>query len=240
MKKVAINGPMNDRRISISSFLITALSRLFVDCFYLYSMDAAKIRLSPDELLLVQDAEILLTKNKIISSAYHLFGELSEQLRIMIQDEAKGLPAEMLINSPKISRGENYHGLPYVMLDYPRYFGKNGTCAIRTMMWWGNFFSTTLHISGEFMPYAFRVMSKCFNDLAAKSFYISIGADQWDHRFMEENYSPIKNFTLAELKEKLMTVDFCKIAAPVPVDQWNKAYELLYTQSRLLLQGLSA
>ena len=41
------------------------------------------------------------------------------------------LPAEMLFHSPKISKGENYKGLPYVMLDYPRCFGKTDIFAIR-------------------------------------------------------------------------------------------------------------
>ena len=32
------------------------------------------------------------------------------------------LPGDIAAIAPKIARGENYLGLPYVMLDYPRYF----------------------------------------------------------------------------------------------------------------------
>jgi hypothetical protein len=49
----------------------------------------------------------------------------------------------------KISRGENYQLLPYIILDYPSYFSRNNIFAVRTMFWWGNFFSITLHLSGD-------------------------------------------------------------------------------------------
>ena len=55
-----------------------------------------------------------------------------------------------LNSSPKISKGENYKGLPWLVLDYPRYFNKEDIFAIRTLFWWGNFFSITLHISGKY------------------------------------------------------------------------------------------
>ena len=52
-------------------------------------------------------------------------------------------------STPKIAKGENYLQLPYVLLDYPRCFDKENIFAIRTMFWWGNFFSITLHLSGS-------------------------------------------------------------------------------------------
>jgi len=52
--------------------------------------------------------------------------------------------------SPKISRGENYLGLPYLVLDYPRLFRPDAVLAIRTFFWWGHFFSSTLQLSGGY------------------------------------------------------------------------------------------
>ena len=66
--------------------------------------------------------------------------ELSEQYRTL--GEKYG--------SPKISKGENYRGLPYVMLDYPRLFGREEVLAIRTFFWWGHGFSVTLHLKGGY------------------------------------------------------------------------------------------
>ena len=96
----------------------------------------AKIQLSPAEMDLVCNADLLLTKNAIIDKVYLIFGDVAEQVR------------SDLGPSPKISRGENYLGLPWVMLDYPRLFGKEDTLATRVFFWWGNFFSITLHLKG--------------------------------------------------------------------------------------------
>src|SRR5690349_3943554 len=126
-------------------------------------MDSAtKIQLSPFEMDLLNNSEWILTKNKIIKKAQRLLEEVQENIVHHVKESAINLPAEVIAISPKISKGENYLGLPWLMLDYPRYFGKEnlrpegplsrqaGIFAIRTMFWWGNFFSTTFHLSGEY------------------------------------------------------------------------------------------
>jgi hypothetical protein len=66
-------------------------------------MDVAKLTLSEEELRLVTDPGVILTKNAIIRKVYELFGELSG---VMSQDLI--LPAEVSTISPKISKGESY------------------------------------------------------------------------------------------------------------------------------------
>ena len=44
-------------------------------------MNSAKIHLSADELLLVQNGEWILTKNTVIQKAYNLFGLLRRKLK---------------------------------------------------------------------------------------------------------------------------------------------------------------
>ena len=111
-------------------------------------MNRAKVQLSEEELQLVQNAEWLLTKNRIISKVYEMFGSLADEYRATIVNK-RGLAEDVLKPAPKIFKGENYQGLPYVMLDYPRSFGKEDTFAVRTMFWWGHYFSITLHRLGN-------------------------------------------------------------------------------------------
>src|SRR5436190_19310256 len=110
----------------------------------------SKIRLSDFEIQLVNNSEWILTKNNIIKKAQQLLGVVQENIADYIKTKRKIFPAEIAAISPKISKGENYLGLPWLMLDYPRYFDKENIFAIRTMFWWGNFFSTTLHLSGKY------------------------------------------------------------------------------------------
>jgi len=109
----------------------------------------ANVKLSKDELELVTNAELILTKNRIIQKVYDLFGELSEDYQQM----SKGLDQGLLSISPKISKGENYLGLPWVMMDYPRIFSRTDVFAIRSFFWWGKFFSITLQLQGKYQQH---------------------------------------------------------------------------------------
>src|SRR5690606_35248150 len=107
----------------------------------------AKIRLSPAEMDLVNNADIILTKNAIIQKAMHLLGALQEKQQSWVKANMAGFGRG---SSPKISKGENYRGLPYLVLDYPRIFDTEALFMVRSMFWWGNFFSITLHATGHF------------------------------------------------------------------------------------------
>ena len=87
--------------------------------------DAIKLSLSADELELVCNKDWILQKKIVIDKVYFLMGELSQKMQQHIAYNKSMLPSIVAESSPKISRGENYRGLPYVMLDYPRYFKAN-------------------------------------------------------------------------------------------------------------------
>ena len=76
-----------------------------------------------------------------------LFGDLGGEWRGVLPGVGAGRPGV----EPKISKGEKYKGLPWVMLDYPRIFGKEDIMAIGTRFWWGHYFSVTLHLKGGYL-----------------------------------------------------------------------------------------
>src|SRR5205085_6252317 len=96
-----------------------------------------KIQLSDFEKELLNNSEWILTKNNVIKKAQQLLGHVQENVSDYTNANAKIFPAEVAAISPKISKGENYLGLPWLMLDYPRYFDKENIFAIRAMFWWG-------------------------------------------------------------------------------------------------------
>ena len=184
-------------------------------------MDRAKIQLSPDELELVQNAEWLLTKNRIIGKVYEVFGLLIDDINKLSQDQRILFP-EIFTISPKISKGENYLGLPYVMLDYPRYFGKTDTIAIRTMFWWGNFFSVTLHLKGKYKQALLPSLKTSLPVLADHHFFVSINKDEWRHDFLPDNYREVSRDEAMAFEDKLLEEDaFFKIAAKISLHDWS-------------------
>ena len=84
-----------------------------------------KLSLSQQEMVLINNSDWILTKHAIIKKVYDFFS----QLLPLFQEEVKKIsylfPEEINYQAAKISRGENYQQLPYVILDYPSFFQKN-------------------------------------------------------------------------------------------------------------------
>jgi hypothetical protein len=192
---------------------------------------AAKIQLSEEELKLVQNAEWLLTKNNIISKVYHLFGEIAEW-------QQRHISSVIFPSSPKISKGENYQGLPYVMLDHPRVFGKEDVFAVRTMFWWGHYFSVTLHLKGIYKEKYRQLIIENRLLLEQHDFYICIGEDEWRHEFAEDNYVLLSQVNADELETRLLATDFCKLSAKISLHQWDRSKEILCALYEMIFTSL--
>lgn len=195
-------------------------------------MEAAKIQFSTAEMELMCNAEVILTKNKVLEKIRNLLEKL--QTDLLIQASTHQFYTKLPIIHPKISKGENYLGLPYLILDYPRQFDPQNIFAIRTMFWWGQFFSTTLHLAGiSKTAYKLNVL-KFFDVLAANDFYVGINADPWQHHFEADNYKELKLFNKTMFAEQLAQAQHLKIACKTSLS--NEAYEPLLENWKLLFR----
>ena len=201
-------------------------------------MDATKIRLSAKEAELIGNADWILTKNEILKKVKHVLEGLMEEQQTHI-GYCHQLPAEILVPPPKISRGENYRGLPYLVLDHPRYFDKDNTFAIRTLFWWGNFFSITLHLSGSYKKMYEDKIEASIISLKENSFFIGVNDDQWEHHFETGNYLPLKEMNERDLRMHVTNKEFIKLAKRFPLEQWDDAGEILLASFRQLIGWLT-
>lgn len=184
-----------------------------------------KIQFSQQEKDLIAASGWILTKQKITEKIYVLFGELYE-----FQKEAiKNIPilcSTIFKKSGKISKGENYLGLPYIILDHPSIFKRNDLFVIRTMFWWGNFFSITLHLSLTDQSFFAINKLQTLEFLKQNDFFICVNKDEWQHHFENDNYIPATHFSLPQF-EKVMEKSFFKVAKRIPVAKVEKAYDFL-------------
>jgi hypothetical protein len=204
-------------------------------------MSAAKIQLSDIEMDLVQNSRWILTKREIIDKVYNLFGLLSNEYVSLLNQNNYLLPEEIISMAPKISKGENYHGLPYVVLDYPRYFDKENIFAIRNLFWWGNYFSSTLLIKGIYKNRFAEKIAANYNFLAAGNYAVCIAEDEWDFRFNENNFIPVSKITSDKWREIIFEKKFIKISVKISLTQWNNMQEILtgYFESNMNAAGIN-
>jgi len=193
-----------------------------------------KIQLSTFEMDLLRNSEWILTKNQIIKKVQRLLEEVQENIWPHAKGSSIHLPREVITISPKISKGENYKGLPWLMLDYPRFFEKEKVFAIRTMFWWGNFFSITLHMAGSYKKQDEEKCILAYPVFRDNDFFICINKEQWEHHFDPSNYALVKNLSQMEWKKIISENSFIKIANKHPLHHWNDAVNKLAVDFKVL------
>lgn len=203
-------------------------------------MNPAKIRLSATELELITNADWILTKNAILQKVKNILEALQAEQQDYLAKEKINFPAEFIAPLPKISKGENYKGLPYLVLDHPRYFDKENVFAIRTLFWWGNFFSITLHLSGHCKELFQQQLINAYSVFADSDFFLCINDDQWEHHFEKDNYTPVKEITSREFEQLLSKKPFIKLAQKYPLQQWDEIPHLLFTEFRKTMEIVKA
>jgi hypothetical protein len=194
-------------------------------------MEVSKIHLSSAEMELMQDAQIILTKNRILEKMKALLEEVQEK-QIEFARE-KNLSNEIFKISPKISKGENYLGLPYLILDYPRHSSENDFFFIRTMFWWGKFFSCTLHLAKNSKEKFRNQIKNSYSQL--QNCYISISKDQWVHHLEKPDYFKIDSMNKMQFEECYDKFNHIKIAGNHSLTEWEKAPSELFETWKLYL-----
>lgn len=189
-------------------------------------MEASKIALSPAELALAQDAQIILTKNSVIQKTVALLAN--------VQDELVERGLSFASPSPKISKGENYRGLPYVVLDYPRISTGEDLLFVRSLFWWGHFFSSTLQLAGIHKQHQQKLLDG-YDVLLENDYFIGINPDPWQHHFGQDNFKPINELSKDAFAVVLEETPHIKIAARFPLTEWNTAAKHLVKSWELLM-----
>jgi hypothetical protein len=180
-------------------------------------MDASKVRLSTEELALAADARVMLVKGSVIRKVTGLFEALSVMQAEVLQSYADLIP-EAAATTPKVSRGENYRGQPYVVLDYPRLFRPDDIFAIRTMFLWGHHLSITLHLRGPQRDRLLPRLEDCLPALQDGGFQVCISNEEWEHHFGEDYVKPAREMVQEEWRALLGERPFTKVACAYAPD----------------------
>ncbi len=189
---------------------------------------STKILFSESEAAAISDASFFLTKKNITEKVYQLFADEVNRIKKMLEDDDLGLPEELRLSVPKISRGENYKGLPYIISDYPAVFSKDDSFALRILFWWGNSFSVHLYLSGKYkLAYESYILTNIKN---VENIFICINADPWKHEFEKVNYIPV-----AFLDKAIQELPFIKLGIESKLSDLENIPENISTACKKLL-----
>ena len=188
-------------------------------------MEPAKIRLSKNELQVLHERDFFIEKKIITDKIYSLLGHLLQEARLRQVFSTVSFPKETDYTTGKISKGENYMGFPYIILDFPRLFTKEEIVAIRTMVWWGNFISSTLIISGSLFKHAKKATLNSQTLLKQNDVWLCIHETPWEHHFEKENLIPINEISQSTMGKILDRNNFLKLSRKISIKKINKLME---------------
>jgi hypothetical protein len=184
-------------------------------------MASANVKLSPQELELVRNREWLIMKRSVMDKAAALLADFRNSIDAHQRLSESLASYGMLSGIPKISKGENYRGFPYVVLDHPRVFERQDVFSLRCLFWWGHHFLMSFHLEGKHRDvFLQRLSSK--NIQGQAEWYVCVHDDPWQHYFERDNFLPVQEKTLQEWMQLLTQKRFIKIAAKTDVSGWNE------------------
>lgn len=191
------------------------------------------------ELDYLQDTDFLLTKRRISQQLQRLLAKSQDHIKQGLKDWKVFLPPNCLQRAGKISRGENYRGLPYLVLDYPRLLAKDDIFSFRSMFWWGNFFSCTLHLQGKSLQhYRLQLKENLLKQpelLPADTWICVNNTTPWEYHYQPSNYKLLKDVPPDALRQ-LLESNFVKLSRKISLQQYEQFPSF---SSKSLLQFLS-
>lgn len=171
-----------------------------------------------DEITLIKDKDFYIRKNIALQKITAVLQDVSEEIDTLKNQYTSYLPDDVKRISGKISRGENYLGLPYLVSDNPRLFSQKDIFAYRCMFWWGNYFSFTLHISGKHYEQFQAKIFKSLDSLKNKNFLLCINNDPWQHHLEKENFISLDNADFAAIKDISQKNYFLKLSRKLELE----------------------
>ncbi len=187
-----------------------------------------------EERALLVQKDFFILKKAVTGKLMDLLGQLNDAI---VEENSKSgllLPAEVINTAGKISKGENYRGFPWMVLDSPRIFNKTDVFAFRSMCWWGNEISFTLHLSGKYKALILNPAELLYS-LKGHDFFLNVNDTPWEYHFEENNYLLLNN--IIKTDDELNRMNFIKISKILPL---NNIDDLVKTGSDTYRQLLNA
>ncbi|MFN0274532.1 MAG: hypothetical protein ACKVPJ_02205 [Chitinophagales bacterium] len=168
---------------------------------------------SDDEISLLFNKEIFYTKRSATEKLYLLFSEIIAVIKDTPIHKSFLFPDGTDFSTGKISKGENYKGSPYVMLDFPKLFSKDSIFAFRAMFWFGHGFVFSIVVAGNALKPLQKKFLKNKNGLHHHNIYFSIFNHAWQHEIHKDANILVEEISTQEMEHHINKNHFIKLSS---------------------------
>src|SRR5690606_20397599 len=160
----------------------------------------SKLHLSDEELNFLQQTRPFELKVSVAKKISGFYAAIIGDMKIIPAHQRFSFPSAINITGRKISKGANYNGYPYYILDFPKHFQKENILSFLPMLWWGHHWSVHLHLKGKFLNEYKNSVLKNMAGIPSKNFQLAIADDEWNYVLSETNFISITAQTTEQVK----------------------------------------
>ncbi len=183
------------------------------------------IQFTDEEKEFLQNGHFFDLKYQITGKISNLFSEIEQNLKKTVSQSSYPFDPNVFLKAGKISRGENYNHCPYIVLDYPRLFVKNNIFALRTIFWWGHFYSNSFILSGKSLHENRSRLKDKITELKDTSWLICQYRTPWKLENEPDNYVKLSEIETGSLEKLIENHPFIKISALYSLQEYDKLSE---------------
>jgi hypothetical protein len=195
--------------------------------------------LNENEMNVLKNKDFLLTKANVLEKLKNVLQDTHLALQhYLYRQQHIILNKDIDQKSGKLSKGENYKQLPYLVLDFPKKFNGEDIFTFRTMMWWGNYFSFTLHLQGNALEVVREKICRNMAILQKNEVYISVNESPWEYDYSTENYILIDELSVDELQQLIVKKPFLKLSRKLGLDQYERCHSFAVLTLDLYFQTM--
>lgn len=191
--------------------------------------------LSETEISTWSNSHIFIVKQKVIHFIYDANANIIDKIKNL----KPNLFHSFRFKNPKISKGENYLNLPWVMADYPAYFDTENIFAFRMFYLWGTEINFFMLMKGDFLKHYQPIILAQIKNNMFENISIYIGDNAWQHH-IDEHYQPIKQTDIEKIITQINVAGFLKLAVHYSPDKISNIEELGFEAWQLYHKLLSA
>ncbi|MFN5324713.1 MAG: hypothetical protein ACK5C5_07335 [Bacteroidota bacterium] len=170
------------------------------------------------EIQILRDLDFFIQKKRLLKLICEQMDRYGHDISDAFSQIEDAFPYELRKPTSKISKGEYYMDAPWVVLDKPSVFSKDGIFAFRHIFLWGRGFSSTLHISGKYLGMIDLEALLKMND---QSILILKGDNPFIHHYDEKLYVKLTEINT----EKIMNQGYIRVSIFSDLDMIDKIPE---------------
>jgi hypothetical protein len=183
-------------------------------------MKHSKLEFSPQQLSLLTDTHVWNERRRLAEQIGEWMGDMLLQLKQSHQGVFEKVVPMTALNG-KITKGDNYNGFPYLLLDYPNYFAKDEIVSVRNLIWFGNDFHCTFHLRGKLIHNVMHQLSRITSD----EVFICTAPEEWIHHIEAQHWTTVNKLS-SSLREQIETQGWLKLGVKLEIDKpetWTNA-----------------